>query len=334
MCAKATLSVIVPVYNVASYLEECVTSILSQTFRDFELILIDDGSTDGSGSLCDELAKEDARIVVVHQPNQGLSAARNKGIEMAKGEYLAFVDSDDFIEPEMYQRQMEASRRYNADIVMCRFRKIDLYNNVISTKGIDTECVIGHSDAMAMVMKDRQIKSHAWDKLVRRHLFEGVRYPVRRVYEDIATTYKLFDKANCVVTLPYVGYNYRQNTGGITNVARHSVRWVSNEIDVIQAWKERFCYARARESLSALVPFCGGKTCLKCLRFIDTCERHNIQVPESIRQKTVECLKAVDYGHLVSVPFHFKAAIWLLRSKLLILRTWRVLAVGAVHGLR
>lgn len=324
MC-KETLSVIVPVYNVAPYLKECVNSILSQTFRDFELILVDDGSTDSSGKMCDELAKEDSRIIVVHQHNQGLSAARNTGIGMAKGEYLAFVDSDDYIEREMFQKQIEASRRYNADLVMCRFRKVDLHNNEMSVKGIDTENVICHDNAMTMVMKDREIKSHAWDKLTHRTLFDGVRYPVSRVYEDIATTYKLFDKANCIVTIPYVGYNYRRNTGGITNAARHSAKWVNNEIDVILAWKERFCYAKEQEALSGIAPFCGGKTYLKCLRFVDTCERHNIRVSDSIQLKIMECIKAVGYDNLKHVPLKFKAAIWLLRKKIKVLRMWHAL---------
>lgn len=331
---KVTLSVIVPVYNVASYLEECVASILSQTFRDFELILIDDGSTDGSGNMCEALARKDARIVVVHQRNQGLSAARNTGIERARGEYFAFVDSDDYLEREMFQKQMEASRRYDADLVMCRFRKVDRRHKHPSTKGIDAEQVIGHADAMAMVMKDREIKSHAWDKLARRHVFDGVRYPVGRVYEDMATTYKIFDKANCVVTLPYVGYNYRQNTGGITNVERHSARWIRNEVDVIVAWKERYCYAKERASLAALVPFCGGKTYVKCLRFLDTCLRHGICLSENTEQKIAECMTAVDYDNLESVPFKFRKSIWLLRSKIKIWRFWRMLTSIGYNNLQ
>lgn len=332
--SKVALSVIVPVYNVAAYLEECVNSILSQTFRDFELILIDDGSTDGSGEKCELLAKQDARITVVHQHNQGLSAARNTGIEMAQGQYFAFVDSDDYIEPEMFQRQMEASQRYDADLVMCRFRKVDPYHNELKTKGIAEEQVLSHSNAMAMVMKDRQIKSHAWDKLARRHLFDDVRYPVGRVYEDMATTHKLFGNANCVVTLPYVGYNYRQATGGITNVARHSARWVRNEVDVIQAWKDRYCYAKQRDDLSALVPFCGAKTYLKCLRFIDTCERHGIRLSEPNKQKIMDCIKAVEYNKLKSVSLKFRTDIWFFRNKIRLLRLLRSLTRIQYNGLQ
>ena len=123
LCQKA--SVIVPVYNVEAYLEKCVQSILRQTEQDFELLLVDDGSTDSSGQLCEELAKKDSRIRVIHQENQGLGGARNTGIREAKGDWLLLVDSDDWIEPEILEKTLEAGLREEADMVVFPFRSVD-----------------------------------------------------------------------------------------------------------------------------------------------------------------------------------------------------------------
>ena len=120
------VSIVVPVYNVKDYLEKCVDSILRQTEREFELLLIDDGSTDGSGELCDTLAERDGRVRVIHQENRGLGGARNTGIEAARGTWLLLVDSDDWIEPEILEKALKAAERENADMVSFGFRSVDL----------------------------------------------------------------------------------------------------------------------------------------------------------------------------------------------------------------
>lgn len=119
------LSIIVPVYKVEKYLPRCIDSILAQTFGDFELILIDDGSPDGCGRICDEYARKDKRIVVIHQKNMGVSAARNAGLDIARGRYIGFVDSDDWIEPQMYEVMMDAIRENGADMAVCGVRYAD-----------------------------------------------------------------------------------------------------------------------------------------------------------------------------------------------------------------
>ena len=119
-----TISIIVPVYKVEKYLQKCIDSILAQTFRDFELILVDDGSPDNCPALCDAAAQKDARIRVIHQKNGGLSAARNAGLDIARGEWIGFVDSDDAIEPEMYKTLYDIAVQENADVVVCNFRLV------------------------------------------------------------------------------------------------------------------------------------------------------------------------------------------------------------------
>ncbi|MBT2642201.1 glycosyltransferase [Bacillus sp. ISL-41] len=117
------ISVIIPVYNVEKYLHRCVESVLNQTFQDFEIILINDGSTDHSGQICDELAQKDSRITVIHKNNARVSAARNDGLKLAKGEYVSFIDSDDWIEPEMYQVMIQKAEKLNLDFIMCDYKK-------------------------------------------------------------------------------------------------------------------------------------------------------------------------------------------------------------------
>ena len=130
------ISIIVPVYNVDQYLENCIESILNQTFKDYELILIDDGSTDKSGEICDKYEKKDNRIKVIHKYNGGLSSARNAGLDLACGKYIGFVDSDDSIHPEMYEILYDLQQIYNADISVCSFKKV--YEN-IDVKNKDIE---------------------------------------------------------------------------------------------------------------------------------------------------------------------------------------------------
>ena len=134
------LSVIVPVYKVEKYLSKCIDSILAQTFTDFELILIDDGSPDRCGEICDEYAAKDSRIIVIHQQNKGVSAARNAGLEIAKGKYIGFVDSDDWIEPEMYQILIATANETASELVICGSKQRDesgaFLRNDFPSKGV------------------------------------------------------------------------------------------------------------------------------------------------------------------------------------------------------
>lgn len=211
------VSVIVPVYNVEGYLEKCVESILAQSFKEFELILVDDGSADQSGALCDQLAEKDGRIRVIHQENRGLGGARNTGLHAAKGEWLLFVDSDDWIDPWTLDSSLALGEEQDADMVVFGFRSVDEQGNVLGTfaekqpKG-EPLTAAEHKDILL-------IGPAAWNKLYRRSLFEktGVEYPSRVWYEDIRTTQKLLPAVRRAVFSDYVGYNYLQRPGSIMN---------------------------------------------------------------------------------------------------------------------
>ena len=245
---KAT--VVVPVYNVEKYLEKCVDSILAQTEPDFELLLVDDGSTDGSGRLCDKLAEKDGRVRVIHQKNQGLGGARNTGIQQAQGDWLLLVDSDDWIEPQTLEKTMEAGLREEADLVMFAFRTVDEQGRELGVfrEDMPKERGIGlqeHKEALLTA-------PCAWNKLYRRNFFQGtgLAYPPRVWYEDLRTSPKLMAKAGRMVFLDEVGYNYLQRQGSImksANLERN--REILDAFDDLLPWfrKEGLFEAYRRE---------------------------------------------------------------------------------------
>lgn len=247
------ISVIVPVYRVEKYLSDCIESILNQTFADFELILVDDGSPDRCGEICDEAAKHDARVHVIHQKNAGLSAARNAGIEIARGSWLSFVDADDFVALNFLEALHKAATRAQADCAVCSFyltdstgARIEASYPVEVENGVRTgvsvlETVQEHLNVPYIV---------AWNKLYRRELFETLRYPVGRQNEDVFVFAELFDKAKTVVVLPDKLYFYRQSEGSIM---RSGVTTLRN-LDEMWAYHNCFEYFAAHGQ-EALMPY-------------------------------------------------------------------------------
>lgn len=207
------ISIVVPVYNVEKYLQECINSILAQSFTNFELILVDDGSDDRSGEICDIYSQKDARVKVIHKSNGGLSSARNAGIHIAKGEYIGFVDSDDCIEKEMFTELYKAVRKYQSDIAVCSFAQIDENGRRGEQfSDFDTEMILSRIQAQEKYFQgyaQSMIYTVAWNKLYRRSLFENMEYPIRKVHEDEFVTFRLLYNAKNIVYIPYCGYLYR-----------------------------------------------------------------------------------------------------------------------------
>ena len=214
------LSLIVPVYKVENYLPKCVDSLLHQTYENLEILLVDDGSPDCCGELCDQLAQKDGRISVIHKENGGLSSARNAGLDRAAGEFVAFVDSDDWLETDAYSAMMALARKTGADLV-CGGRYDEWEKTGEPTLGLcpEKEEVISAREMMGRLFIWDQCDSAAWDKLYRRSLFEGIRYPVGKYYEDIPVTYRVIERAGKVAMLPKPVYHYRQRSGSITRAA-------------------------------------------------------------------------------------------------------------------
>ena len=213
------ISVIVPVYNVSSCLERCFYSITDQTYSKLEIILIDDGSTDNSGKLCDKLAATDERVVVIHQENMGLSGARNTGIDHSCGKYLFFCDSDDFLEKDALEKLLRKMKADHADVVACGFAKVfDDYFGGNGKAEVFTAANFGRwsgSEAVIQMMRGDDICTVAWNKLYKKELFDGIRFPVGDKNEDEATTYKVLYRAGIVSYMPEPLYKYYQRDESI-----------------------------------------------------------------------------------------------------------------------
>lgn len=204
------LSVIVAVYNIDKYISKCIESILQQAYEDMEILLIDDGSTDNSGRICDEYAEKDARIKVVHQKNSGLSAARNTGLGIAKGRYLAFVDGDDWIEKEMYAEMIRYAELYGADLVACRNKRIYPEEIVDGSTG---KVIVYKSpfEMLTQCLKNEEevlIQQAAWNKLYTREILQNERFPEGKWYEDVAFSARILSRVKVGVYVDKALYNY------------------------------------------------------------------------------------------------------------------------------
>ena len=210
------ISIIVPVYNVEKYLQQCIDSILAQTFRDFELILVDDGSPDNCPALCDAAAEKDSRIRVIHQQNGGLSAARNAGLDAARGEWIGFIDSDDLIEVDMYEAMYHAAQKYQADLAFCALQMVDEEDRPLASIREWTELeVLDQAQAIARIASTPL--HSACNKLYRRQIFETLRFPVGRLNEDSFVAPAVLEQVKTAVYVPQQYYHYRQHGTSIMN---------------------------------------------------------------------------------------------------------------------
>lgn len=210
------ISIIVPVYSVEQYLDRCVQSIVDQTYTNLEIILVDDGSPDRCPQICDDWSRRDSRIKVIHQKNTGLSAARNAGIRAAQGAYLCFVDSDDWIAPELCEKGIKAFSAYGVDIVVFDCERITEAGRSLGGTELLKDGILSAETALIALMQGR-INNYAWNKIYKRTVFHDIWFPEGRVFEDIAVAYKLFLNANQVYCLNEQLYFYYLRDGSITS---------------------------------------------------------------------------------------------------------------------
>lgn len=245
--SKEIISVIVPVYNVELYLERCIQSICRQSYSNLEIILIDDGSLDRCPEICDQLAQQDSRIAVIHKANGGLSSARNAGLRAASGDYIGFIDSDDWIEPDMYECLYNLLEEYQADIAICGANSVDSEGKIVGT-GKYPEKILGYKQVTiyeneqilaAHLKPSNDINAGVWNKLYRREIVEGIEFPESKLYEDVFTTYKYLDRASRVVKCKSHKYNYFQRADSICGKP-----FTANNFDSVQANKERYLFIK------------------------------------------------------------------------------------------
>lgn len=229
------ISVIVPVYKVEKYIHRCVDSILGQTYTDFELILVDDGSPDNCSAICDEYAAKDSRVVVIHQQNGGLSAARNAGIDWAfansNSQWLAFVDSDDWVHPQYLALLYSAAVNNNTLIAGCTIKKVECF---YITEPIDQPRTdVKKPEDIYVYQEGCSGGVFAVVYLYQKSLFQGIRYPQGKIFEDRATTYKLLFQTDRIATVHEELYFYFYNPNSITNA-----KWTKRNLDIITALEE------------------------------------------------------------------------------------------------
>ena len=212
------ISVIVPIFNVKPYLRECLDSIRAQTYSNIEVLAVDDGSTDGSGEICEEYAREDNRFHVFHTVNNGLSAARNFGLDRAKGDFIAFLDSDDYMEGQMLEKLLAACLNNIADIAVCNI--CNCWVNCVSPDVIQESSTVVFEDEkrLQQAVSMKIVKNAAWNKLYRAGLFSEIRFPRGKMYEDIPTVYKLLLLSERVVWLPETLIHYRMRISSISHL--------------------------------------------------------------------------------------------------------------------
>lgn len=231
------ISVIVPVYNVQEYLPACVDSILTQDYGNLELILVDDGSKDSSGAICDDYAARDSRVRVIHQKNAGGGAAKNTGLRSATGTYLSFVDSDDYLEPGAYRHMLNLMEQHNADVVRCSFR------NVFRTRSEDNFYEAGTSVETGTDFLRRFATDWTcgllWNKLYKRSLFAGIFFPEGNKIDDEYFTYQGIMNAETVVCDDRIIYNYRKRASGIMLSPQSAQKLALERIDFMEQRRKK-----------------------------------------------------------------------------------------------
>ena len=213
MSNNPKITVIIPVYNVEDYIEECIESVINQTYTNLEIILVDDGSTDKSGYICNKFQDRDERIKVIHKLNGGLSDARNAGLKKATGEYVQFIDGDDYIDSDMIETLYNTIEKYDADIAICNHYV--LKNGKVTNNSTGKIFIYNNKEVLKEFLLDTKIRAYTWEKLWKKSLFDNIWFPFGRKFEDIATTPRLFWNANKIVLNDIPKYYYRQREGSI-----------------------------------------------------------------------------------------------------------------------
>ena len=231
------ISVIVPVYKVEPYLDRCVESIILQTYTNIEIILVDDGSPDNCPAMCDAWAEKDSRVRVIHKENGGLSDARNAGLALATGEYAAFVDSDDWIAPEMLERLHAAMEQDDSDIAACTVQMVWEDSEYKEFLTVQRNCILEREEAQSALLKESLLKQPVWYKLYRREVVEDIPFEVGKFHEDVYWSYQAIGNARRVSVIDYIGYYYFQRAGSIMGEG-YSLR----RLDAIEAYEGRYRY--------------------------------------------------------------------------------------------
>ena len=298
------LSIIIPIYNVEDFLPQCLDSVINQTHPNLEIILVNDGSTDSCGEIGEEYAAKDPRIKVIHKENGGLSDARNAGLKIATGDFISFIDSDDFVAVDFCEKLLETLLENTADVAECDFLAFENDRDLekFSTDTKEKIEVFETEAALELLMKE-YFKQTVWNKLYRREVLGDFEFPVGKINEDEFWTYKVFGNAKKIVKIPDVLYFYRQQEGSIM-AQQYSIK----RLDGLTALQERIDYMKENfpnlENLAIKIFSFGS------LWHYQKIDKHSKIDQEMVyRKKIVACVKAYNKRSIFK-PWKIKEVFW------------------------
>lgn len=301
------ISIIVPVYKVEEYLDECVESIVQQTYENLEIILVDDGSPDTCPEKCDNWAERDSRINVIHKKNGGLSDARNAGMHTATGQYIAFVDSDDWIEKTYIESLYRAIQENGAEISACDVREVYCKADVPTV--CDTSARTTKStpeEALGELLKGRTFRAVAWNKLYRAELLKDEQFEVGRLHEDEFFSYRIFDKAASLTYTDLPLYNYRQREGSIMTTLTikrlDSLEAYLGRLNLLEK-KYRELYRKDKITF-----------CVTCLNFYCDTYVSDYEDVAAVRQKIKEYRKKIKFSLRELAKYSLKNIVYIVGS--------------------
>lgn len=309
---NATVSVIVPVYNVEHYIHRAVDSLINQTYPHLEIILVDDGSPDRCPQICDEYARKDRRVRVIHKKNGGLSDARNAGLDIATREYLTFLDSDDYLSPDAIASFIQITREQDVDIVCCGLNIIDANGITYDYRKGDASFEASGQAVVKLLMKDVFPYNFSPAKFFKRRLFDGIRFPVGRIYEDMATTYLAVDRAKRVYCMKECMYFYERGRDGNISSELNSSKAAWSYYCGCLNCRERVSFCKEHREYADMLPtiarnfYICNKLCMEsaiCLgrkKYNVYCRRikhilQSISIPLPIRMKIINRLSGIYY---------------------------------------
>ncbi|EST12718.1 glycosyltransferase family 2 protein [Sporolactobacillus laevolacticus] len=298
------ISVIVAVYKAEQYLDQCIESIINQTYRDLEIILVDDGSPDRSSEICDSWAEQDPRIHVIHKENGGPSSALNAALDIAKGDYIAFVDCDDWIQRDTYELLMNNLRKEKADLSICS-EFLVFGKSIRREKKENVYLVMNSEQAFQIINSIGYFGVGVWDKLYAKHLFDHLRFPVGRIGEDYIVTYTVLDRANTIVYDSTPKYYYRQRSGSITH---------SKDIDLCSIQSAEKMLELVREKYPAIKIYAIAGYVFALMGIYDLILRTGTRDPKwkSYQQKTKKIVRKYYSELIATIEISFSRRLQLL----------------------
>ena len=302
------ISVVVPVYRVEPYLDRCVASIVNQTYRNLEIILVDDGSPDRCPAMCDAWAEKDRRIKVIHKANGGLSDARNVGLQLAQGNYVAFIDSDDWIDLRFIEILYKAIVETEAEISACDIRKVyeESEERITSIDAIKVQLSTPR-EAIQDILYDRRFRTVVWNKLYKREILIDERFETGRCHEDEFFSFRIFDKAKQLAYVDIPLYNYRQRNGSImTSFSLQHLDMLDAYLNRIELLEKKYSDLASKDKLNF---------CIACVNLYCEILRKNKDEKQKAKERIHSCRKQICFSKEELSTYSWKDKLYIIFSR-------------------